>query len=306
LGEVEAEESAPTSPAGSLLRVPGHDVVEEIARGGMGIVYRARQLEPPRTVALKMLPPHQLRSPEMRARFRFEARAGAALDHPAILPVYRVGEQDGLPYFTMKFATGGTLAERMTRFTGQWRAITRLVATVADAVHFAHEHGVLHRDLKPGNILFDEADQPYVSDFGLARLVGEDSSPTRALVLLGTPHYLAPEVAAGSVHGCLVASDVYSLGSVLYELLAGQPPFTAETLNELLRKIAEEAPAAPSVIRRTRLAGTPTGDSATEPVPRELEAICLKCLAKEPARRYGSADALAVALRLWLSSRLTS
>ncbi|MCK7532247.1 MAG: serine/threonine protein kinase [Marinilabiliales bacterium] len=133
-------------------------------------------MEPSRTVALKMLLPHQLRSPEMRARFRFEARAGAALEHPAILPVYQVGEQDGMPHFTMKFATGGTLAERMTRFIGQWRAITRLVATVADAVHFAHEHGVLHRDLKPGNILFDEADQPYVSDFGLARLVGEDSN----------------------------------------------------------------------------------------------------------------------------------
>src|SRR5438132_3443611 len=165
----------PDGPLGPLMRLPGYDVLEEIARGGMGIVYRARQLEPRRVVALKMLLPQQLGSTEMAQRFRLEVRALSELEHPAILPVYQVGEHERLPYFTMKLATGGTLAQRKERFAGDWRAIANLMAVLADAVQFAHERGVLHRDLKPGNILFDEQERPYVSDFGLAKLATADS-----------------------------------------------------------------------------------------------------------------------------------
>src|SRR5687768_9769318 len=164
--------------AGSLLNITGYEVHQEIARGGMGIVYRARQLEPRREVALKMLLPHQVTSPGKVERFRLEARAIATLEHPAILPVHHVGEHNGLPFFTMKLATGGTLAQRKERFAGRWRDIAELLVTLADAVQFAHERGILHRDLKPGNVLFDEAGRAYVSDFGLAKLVDADSDLT--------------------------------------------------------------------------------------------------------------------------------
>ena len=227
------------------MRIPGYEITEEIARGGMGIVYRARQVDPARTVALKMLLPHQLGSGEMAERFRLEVRALTELEHPAILPVYQVGEHDRLPFFTMKLATGGTLAQRKSEYTGQWRKIAELLATLADAVHFAHEHGVLHRDLKPGNVLFDDACRPYVSDFGLAKLVGADSDLTRSVDFLGTPHYVAPEVAMRSARQATTASDIYSLGAILYELLAQRPPFDAEGVPALLKKIAEQEPARP-------------------------------------------------------------
>lgn len=299
-----------------LLNIPGYDVREEIARGGMGIVYRAQQRDPRRTVALKMLLPHQAGSPEMVGRFRLEARAIAALEHPAILPVHHVGEHGGLPFFTMKFATGGTLAQRRAEYHGKWRRIADLMATLADAVHFAHERGVLHRDLKPGNVLFDEQGRPYVSDFGLAKLVGDDTRLTRSIDFLGTPHYVAPEVAARSARAATISSDVYALGAILYELLSGCPPFEAEGVPALLKKIAEEEPLPPSraIGRRS---GEANGDAASRvaakdearpaspenrnAVPRDLEVICLKCLAKEPARRYTSALDLASDLRRWLA-----
>lgn len=262
-----------------LLQLPGHEVLEEIARGGMGIVYRARQLRPAREVALKMLLPHQMGAPEVTQRFELEAAALADLDHPAILPVYQSGTHDGIPFFTMKLAQGGTLAARKALLAGQWQAIAHLLIQMAGAVHFAHERGVLHRDLKPGNILFDEHDRPYVSDFGLAKLLGTSSSLTRSLDLLGTPHYMAPEVAEGSARQATIVSDVYSLGAVLYELLAGRPPFEAEGVPALLRKIVEEEPAWPA--------------GAQARIPRDLQVICLKCLAKEPTRRYASARELA-------------
>jgi serine/threonine-protein kinase len=161
----------------------------------MGIVYRASQLEPPRTVALKMLLPHQSGLAQMRERFRIESQAIAGLDHPAILPVYQVGEQDGLPWFTMKLAAGGSLATRRAALDGDWRGTAELIAMLADAVQFAHERGVLHRDLKPGNVLFDEAGRAYVSDFGLAKIIGADNDLTRSVDFLGTPHYAAPPTA---------------------------------------------------------------------------------------------------------------
>jgi WD40 repeat protein len=291
--------------------VAGHEIMGEIARGGMGIVYRARQLDPRRTVALKMLLPQQLGSAEMAERFRLEARALAELDHPAILPVYQVGEHDGLPFFTMKLATGGTLAERRARLAGQCRAVAALMAELADAVQFAHERGVLHRDLKPGNILFDEKDRPYVSDFGLAKLAGNDSDLTRSVDFLGTPLYVAPEIATRSARYATTASDIYGLGAVLYELLAGRPPFEAEGLPGLLKRIAEEEPATPSrqiAAVTSPPSGEPGAPAGNTPgpalvVPRDLEVICLKCLAKEPARRYISAGELAKDLRCWLGGK---
>ncbi len=319
------------------MRVPGYELTGEIARGGMGIVYRAQQLEPPRTVALKMLLPHQLGSAGMAERFRLEVRTLTELEHPAILPVYQAGEHEELPFFTMKLATGGTLAQRKQRLAGDWRAIAELMARLADAVQFAHDHGVLHRDLKPANILFDDQDRAYVSDFGLAKLLSADSDLTRSANFLGTPHYVAPEVALRNARQATTASDVYSLGAILYELLAGRPPFDAEGVPALLRKITEEEPLTPTDARKSEdrnpksppasdfgaaseanaKSEVPKNDSTTRardssfksrlsnfsPVPRDLEVICLKCLAKEPARRYASAREFAQDLRRWLDGR---
>lgn len=281
---IEQHSSLP-SPPGFLMRIRGFEVINEIARGGMGIVYRARQLDPPRLIALKMLLPQQMGSTGMAERFRLEVRALTELEHPAILPVYQVGEQDGLPFFTMKLATGGTLAERKAGFVHKYRTSADLVATLADAVQFAHEHGVLHRDLKPGNVLFDDSDRPYVSDFGLAKLADSDAALTRSVDFLGTPHYVAPEIAASSAQRATTASDIYALGAILYELLSGKPPFEAEGIPALLKRIADEEPA------------------ALPAVPRDLQVIAFKCLDKEPARRYGSAAALSDDLRAWLAGR---
>ena len=307
------------------MRVPGYELSGEIARGGMGIVYRAQQLQPPRTVALKMLLPHQLGAAGMAERFRLEVRTLTELEHPAILPVYQAGEYEELPFFTMKLATGGTLAQRREQLAGEWRTIAQLMARLADAVQFAHEHGVLHRDLKPGNILFDDQDRAYVSDFGLAKLVSAENDLTPTANFLGTPHYVAPEVATRNARQATIASDIYSLGAFLYELLAGRPPFEAEGVPALLRKIVEDEPVTPSVAKLNTpspndpcatpgLAKSPPSAisselparlsvaSANADVPRDLEVICLKCLAKEPARRYTSARELAEDLRRWLDN----
>ena len=285
LGQSESEELAPDA----LFAIPGHEVLAEIARGGGGIVYRARQRQPRREVALKILPPTLIGSAELQARFRMEAETIATLDHPAILPVYGVGEKDGLPYFTMKLATGGTLAARRDALTRRWREIAALVITLAEAVHHAHAHGVVHRDLKPGNVLFDEAGRAYVSDFGLAKFTTAKPSVTRSLAVMGTPAYLAPEVLAGGAGVATTSSDVYGLGAILYELLAGQPPFASESIPELLRQVAGDAPRRPS--------------EHTAGVPRDLEVICLRCLEKDPARRLTSAAALAEDLQRWLEDR---
>jgi WD40 repeat protein len=303
--EDDDEKVRPVPAKGSLLPIPGHEVIEEIARGGMGIVYRARQLDPPRTVALKMLLPHQLGLRQVAERFRVEAQALAGLDHPAILPVHHFGEHDGMPFFTMKFAAGGTLAQRKARFAGDWKGIAELLASLADAVQFAHERGVLHRDLKPGNVLFDEAGRAYLSDFGLAKLINSDTDLTRSADFLGTPHYVAPEIAAASARKATPASDIYALGAILYELLSGHPPFEADSIPALLRKIVEEQPK-PVTHYALRITGS-EGDAGVKrkaknvnSVPRDLEVICLKCLAKEPARRYATARDLGNDLRRWL------
>jgi WD40 repeat protein len=268
--------------------VPGHEVLGEIARGGMGVVYRAREHETRRTVALKMLRPRLADEQGMRERFRMEAAAVAALDHPSILPVYRVGQIDDIPFFTMKLAAEGTLADRRESLRGNWRGIAALMVTLAGAVQHAHQHGVLHRDLKPGNVLFDDEGRAWLSDFGLVKLIEGGSSLTRTQEFLGTAHYCAPEVAAANAGAATVASDVWSLGAMLYELLTGRLPFDAPGLVPLLRKIAEEAPAP---------------FTAADAVPADLRVIALKCLHKEPAQRYESAAALAADLQAWLEGR---
>jgi len=274
---------APAGGRGALGGIGGYDLIEIIARGGMGIVYRARQRDPEREVALKALPGAELLSAEARQRFKIEAEAMARLEHPAILPIYELGEEDGTPFFTMKLARGGSLAARLESFRGKWREIAELIALIAEAAHFAHERGVLHRDLKPGNILFDENGQILVSDFGLAKLVGAPSDLTRTIALMGTPNYMAPELTRGGKGAATTACDVWSLGVMLYELLAGHPPFRGDNLATVLRQLNESA--TPSLPRE---------------VPRDLAVITHKALQKVPAQRYGSAEALAADLRRWL------
>jgi hypothetical protein len=268
----------------------GHELLGEIARGGMGVVYRARQFEPERMVALKTLRSASLDSPEAKARFKNEAEVMVALDHPAILPVYHCGEMDGIPFFTMKLVEGGSLADAINRYSGNWRGIAELMARVCDGVQHAHERGVLHRDLKPGNILFDSTGAAYVSDFGIAKLANsQNAGLTLTMSMIGTPHYLAPEIAAGSARAASVSSDVWSLGVIVYELLTGQKPFKGESMTQVVRALELEDATTPRKLRPA--------------VPRDLEVIALKALTREPSRRYSSAQALAEDLRAWLEGR---
>ena len=213
----------------------------------------------------------------------------ASLDHPHLLPVYEAGEHDGLPFFSMKFAEGGSLARHVGEFAGDFRRIARLVADCARAVHHAHQRGILHRDLKPGNILLDADGSPFVTDFGIAKWLGRDSSLTLTNAALGTPGYAAPEQVDGRGRDVTTAADIHGLGAVLYELLTQRPPFTGGTALDVIRKVADEAPVAPRAVRPA--------------VPRDLETICLRCLAKEPTDRFASAAALAADLDRWLDGR---
>lgn len=263
-----------------------YDLIEEIARGGMGVVYRAVQHGSQRQVAVKMILSEQAATAGMMERFRAEAEAVASLDDPHILPIYEIGESEGRPFYSMKFADGGTLRDHVADFS-QSRAAARLIATIARAVHHAHQRGILHRDLKPGNVLLHGPERtPYVSDFGLAKWIGRESRLTLAQSALGTPHYIAPEQAAGDSARLTPAADVYSLGAILYELLTEGPPFVADTPLETLRLSRETEPVS---IR-----------SLKPGISRDLEIICLKCLAKDPAARYASAVALAQDLERWL------
>ena len=343
-----------------------YELLAEVARGGMGVVFRARQLSLNRIVALKFINPGRLNSSEAVRRFQIEAEAAASLNHPNIVPIYEVGEHQGQPYFSMTLMAGGTLAERLEKRKpkikdekgsprgiraagtqpdaggfiprgeprgiratgtqadaggfiprGEPRGIrvtgtqpdaggfiprggpllassllyppasaAKLLTTIARAVQHAHEHGILHRDLKPGNIVFDAHDQPHLTDFGLAKVLTTESHLTLTADVLGSPHYMAPEQAEGKRKPLTTATDIYSLGCILYELLAGRPPFQGETALEILRQVREQEPRLVRVFNPA--------------VDRDLETICLKCLQKYPQRRYGSAKALADDLERWI------
>jgi serine/threonine protein kinase/Tfp pilus assembly protein PilF len=263
-----------------------YELLEEVGRGGQGVVFRARQKSLNRTVALKVISLGQWASKAHLKRFRREAEAAASLEHPGIVPIHEVGERDGSCYFSMKFVEGGQLDEVVRRTPMSIRQAVELIAKVGRTVHYAHEHGILHRDIKPGNILLDQKGEPHLTDFGLAQLVETESTMTRTLEVLGTPSYMAPEQAVGNNAAISSATDVYGLGAVIYQLLTGQPPFAGGTTYETIKLLLETEPRPPRLLNPK--------------VDRDLSTICLKCLEKDPKRRYSSALALAEDLERWL------
>jgi TolB-like protein/Tfp pilus assembly protein PilF len=263
-----------------------YELLEEVGRGGQGVVFRARQKSLNRTVALKVISLGQWASKAHLRRFRLEAEAAAKLEHPGIVPIHEVGERDGSCYFSMKFIEGGQLDEVARRQPIPIRQAAELIAKVARTVHYAHEHAILHRDIKPGNILLDAKGEPHLTDFGLARLVESESSVTQTLDVLGTPSYMAPEQAVGNNAAVSSATDVYGLGAVLYQLLTGHPPFAGGTTFETVRLVLDTEPRQPRLLNPK--------------IDRDLSTICLKCLEKDPKRRYPSALALAEDLERWL------
>lgn len=270
-------------------RIGSYDILEEIGRGGMGVIYKARQRHSRRIVALKRVLGYHADSTETLVRFRREAEAAASLDHPNILPIYEVGEADGLPFFTMKFAPGGSLQQVKHALREDPRHCVWLLARVARAVHYAHTQGILHRDLKPGNILLDGWREPMVSDFGLAKWLDASSELTRTLTIFGTPGYIAPEQASGPSAALGPAADIYSLGAILFDLLAGHPPFLGEHALAVMRQASDKtAPKLRSLVPR---------------LDRDLETICAKCLEREPQTRYRSSAELAEDLERWLAGR---
>ena len=262
-----------------------YELLEEIGRGGMGVVYRANQLSLQRTVAVKMILRGQLASTADHERFQAEAESAAKLDHSGIVPVYEVGQLEGHPYFSMKYVSGVTLAEMLANGPLPARESARLMSQVSHAIHFAHESGVLHRDLKPSNILIDDGGQPHVTDFGLAKQT-HAATLTRTGAILGTPSYMSPEQAAGERTQVGPSSDVYSLGSVLYHLLTGRPPFQAATPFDIMVMLREQDVVPPRIVNPS--------------VNRDLEMIALRCLQKPADLRYATAADLAADLDAFL------
>lgn len=286
--------------------VKGYEILGEIGRGGMGVVYRARQVSLKRVVALKMILGGQHAGPEDLARFRSEAEAVARLQHPHIVQIHEVGEENGCPYFSLEFVEGGTLAQKLAGRPLPERQAAQLAQALARAMHTAHQRGIIHRDLKPANVLLTTDGQPKITDFGLAKYVEEWQSEsvkaqpgtepavlarsavstlsrsqprTQTGVVLGTPSYMAPEQASSKINEIGPATDVYALGAILYEMLTGRPPFRAETPLDTVMQVVSDEPEPPRRLQPH--------------VPRDLETICLKCLEKEPRKRYASASDLA-------------
>ncbi len=271
-------------------RLGNYEILEEIGRGGMGVIYRARQRQSRRIVALKRVLSYHADSHEALVRFRREAEAAAQLDHPNILPIYEVGEsEDGLPFFSMKFATGGSLRAAAPTLRDRPNECVRLIAKVARAIEYAHGQGILHRDLQPGNILLDSHGEAMVSDFGLAKWLAQNSDLTQSLTTFGTPGYIAPEQAESATGELTPAADVYSLGAVLFNLLAHRPPFVGENVL--------------SVIRQAGANPAPKLRSVAPSLDRDLETICARCLERDPKARYQSAADLAEDLERWLEGR---
>jgi len=257
----------------------------------MGVVYRARQLSLDRIVAVKMIQPGRVGSPEMVLRFRAEAQAAASLHHPHIVPVHESGECEGQHYFSMDYIEGKNLAEAVREGPLPSARAAQITHQIAEAVHYAHQHGLLHRDLKPSNVILDGAGEPRVMDFGLAKRLTSDlglrtSDLTLTGQVFGSPRFMPPEQASGRRGAVSVRSDVYGLGAILYYLLTARPPFVGETLETTLAQVLEREPVAPRLLNAS--------------APRDLETICLKCLEKEPSRRYATAQAVADELSRFL------
>lgn len=270
-GEVKSESSGQ--------RFGNYELLEKIGQGGMGVVYRARQINLDRIVAVKLLPFSQFTSEKAVQRFQAEASAAAGLQHPNIVAIHEVGSHEGQHYFSMDFIEGRTLAEVVRENPLPAKQAATYLKTIAEAVHYAHQHGILHRDLKPSNILIDASDQPRITDFGLAKRFTADSDLTLTGQVLGSPNFMAPEQAEGRTQAIGPATEVYSMGALLYHLLTRQPPFQADPLTTLLKQVVETEPVPPRLLNPS--------------IPRDLETICLKCLEKEVQRRYPSAQALA-------------
>ena len=264
-----------------------YELLKVLGEGGMGIVYKARQLSLNRSVAVKMIRAARFPSADEVRRFQNEAEAVARLDHPNIVPIFEVGQFEDQHYFSMKLIGGESLDKRLKEYVADPRRAAQLVAMIADAIHHAHQRGILHRDLKPANILIDPEGQPHVTDFGLAKRVEGDSDLTRSGAIMGTPAYMAPEQASGKLGVVTTVTDVYGLGAILFALLTGRAPFGGTTVLDTLEQVRERPPDSPRRLNPR--------------VPRDLDVICLKCLAKDPARRYPSAQALADDLGCYLA-----
>jgi serine/threonine protein kinase/Tfp pilus assembly protein PilF len=295
-GSVENTETSDANAAPHIKKAPraaktlaefgDYELLEEIGRGGQGVVYIAHQKSLNRTVALKLIGLGHWATEAHLKRFRREAEAAASLEHPGIVPIHEVGEREGTCYFSMGFIEGDQLDAVVRREPMSVRRAAELIAKVARTVHYAHEHHILHRDIKPGNILLDQRGEPHLTDFGLARLVETESTITRTMEVLGTPSYMAPEQAVGNNAAITSATDVYGLGAVFYQLLTGHPPFAGGTTFETVRLVLDTEPRQPRLLNPK--------------IDRDLNTICLKCLDKDPQRRYSSALALAEDLERWL------
>ena len=292
------ERNEPDAPSATPIRFAGYELLQKIGEGGMGVVWKARQLKANRLVALKMIKSGLFASDGEVARFRAEAEAAASLDHPGIVPIYEVGDFDRQLYYSMKLIEGGPLSDRIAHLRSDQISNSEaasVLARISRSVHYAHQRGIIHRDLKPSNILLTAQREPLISDFGVAKrldapsAIGERQLPIDLTLtgnIIGAPAYIAPEQAAAKVKHVTTASDIYSLGVILYQLLTGRLPLSGETPLETLRLVVECEPVRPRAIQPN--------------VNRDLEIICLKCLAKDPARRYASAERLADDLERWL------